>query len=670
MFLQRKTKFPTMQHFNKNIIWVSWWKMILCIKMIIVVIILGCCGVSATPLVPIGDVNVLVVTDVHSWVAGRSPHNELLDADYGDVLSFYARLKAQLASVKKDLFFVMNGDFMDGTGLSTNPPVQLTSIIQQMPWDAVNIGNHELYLNSTIEYISKPTGFIDRWRGRYLTSNVREAGQGNNSNKNPLGSQYQFLHGEFSDSYILTFGFLYNMQRHSPLVIVERVEDVVQSEWFQEVLSGNIQQFDAILVLAHMDVVDPLVDVILSAIRTICGPDMPVQFITGHSHIRAYQILDPFSTSFEAGHYLDTIGFVSFPLKDTLQVQQDHQINDTATEETVGNLFSQTSTNTTYASRSQENITAQLFRSTFLNANKQQLQNVLNGPPLETKDGQDLSAFIQQKQKEMGLTRVLGCSPLTYYVDKGLDKIDSLWGLYSRGVINEKLLKRNESKIFVQNTGSLRYNLYVGEITETDLISVSPFNDTIFLVKNSLSGEKFIEAFGQPNYANGISYIQSNYIVVGNIIPNKLYDIYTNDFFTHVVTSKISTVTNETSIIPIPIDNGNVTINTGLLWRQFLATNFTCGIEIEQTETPTILKSLETFFIEMTWWKVLTLVLSLTIFCCFALVFFGPTQWFDNLHNRKQFPSDAQSVSSSGSSRFNSYQSDFLSENSSVASLA
>lgn len=60
-----------------------------------------------------------VVTDVHSWVAGHGRH-EADDADYGDVLSFYQLLKQQ--NPKRDIFFVMNGDFMDGTGLSTIPP--------------------------------------------------------------------------------------------------------------------------------------------------------------------------------------------------------------------------------------------------------------------------------------------------------------------------------------------------------------------------------------------------------------------------------------------------------------------------------------------------------------------------------------------------------------------
>ena len=41
---------------------------------------------------------------------------------------------------------------------------------------------------------------------------------------------------------------------------------------------------------------------------------MPVQFVTGHSHIRAFARLDAHAASFEAGNYANTLGFASFDL--------------------------------------------------------------------------------------------------------------------------------------------------------------------------------------------------------------------------------------------------------------------------------------------------------------------------------------------------------------------
>jgi hypothetical protein len=56
-----------------------------------------------TPNLPLGDIQVLIVTDVHSWIGGHGDKEAPIDADYGDVLSFFRRLKAQLAPTGRDL---------------------------------------------------------------------------------------------------------------------------------------------------------------------------------------------------------------------------------------------------------------------------------------------------------------------------------------------------------------------------------------------------------------------------------------------------------------------------------------------------------------------------------------------------------------------------------------
>ena len=68
---------------------------------------------------------------------------------------------------------------------------------------------HELYRNSTIEYITQPDGFVDFWQGRYLTSNALLVETGE-----PIGNRYIFLQGQFSEKTILVFGFLYDFSHH------------------------------------------------------------------------------------------------------------------------------------------------------------------------------------------------------------------------------------------------------------------------------------------------------------------------------------------------------------------------------------------------------------------------------------------------------------------------
>jgi 2',3'-cyclic-nucleotide 2'-phosphodiesterase (5'-nucleotidase family) len=100
----------------------------------------------------LNNVNIVVLTDVHSWVAGHGRHEPYWNADYGDILSWYQHLQQAIvidanddyeetdSTRKKNLFFVMNGDFVDGTGLSQVPPRHLLPIMQHMPFSAINLG--------------------------------------------------------------------------------------------------------------------------------------------------------------------------------------------------------------------------------------------------------------------------------------------------------------------------------------------------------------------------------------------------------------------------------------------------------------------------------------------------------------------------------------------------
>ena len=106
------------------------------------------------------------------------------NADYGDVVSLYDCLKKTMGI--PNLFLVMNGDFMDGTGLSMTPPTHLTPLLQRMPFDVINMGNHELYQDETVSWIRNE--FVPHWHGRYLTSNSLLA-----DTRQPIGDRFTYL---------------------------------------------------------------------------------------------------------------------------------------------------------------------------------------------------------------------------------------------------------------------------------------------------------------------------------------------------------------------------------------------------------------------------------------------------------------------------------------------
>jgi 2',3'-cyclic-nucleotide 2'-phosphodiesterase (5'-nucleotidase family) len=482
---------------------------------------LRCCFLTTMTMVaagrvdlPLGDINVVVVTDVHSWVAGHGAH-ESLDADFGDVLSFYERLN----SSDYDTWFVMNGDFIDGTGLSTYPPVNLEPILMKMPWDAVNVGNHDIYKNETVEFITRPGGLVDWFGERYLTSNVIHAYTGT-----PIGQRYRYLRGKHAT--VLTFGFLYNLVDDvvgSPLTRVEPVEEVVRNEWFLNVLARS-HDYDAILVLAHMGVEDSAITIILTAIRKATTPTMPVQFITGHTHYRRYDVLDDWSTAFEAGCYLNTVGFVSFPTK-----------RKTAAENvTSGNLF----------------------HHEFLDAKVKTLQKRLGVPKLKTENGQALTDFILKTQQSMGLSRVVGCSPRTFYMNKTLFDEDSLFGLWANKVIRTQFLSQNARRVVLQGTSSsFRYDLFEGNVTMDDLMIVSPFNDTMYLIASDLTAATIIELNRTMNQKRRMDLSGlPDFILIGNLMEGEQsYDLYTLEYEVPFIQRALETISGK-QLEPKPVD--------------------------------------------------------------------------------------------------------------------
>lgn len=526
---------------------------------------------------PLGDINILVVTDIHGWIADQHErHEPQLDIDMGDVVSFYEQLQWPTGCPQHgDWFFLCNGDFMDGTGLSTVPPDHLVPLLEQVPFSAVNVGNHELYKNEVVDYMMNK-GFINHWDGNYLASNVDYV-WGQNSSI-PFGSRYTFLKGAILDSTLLTFGFLYNFENNCNHTRVRRVEDTLREKWFLDVLTKS--HYDGIIVMAHMDAVDPLVYKILDAIRAVVGPNMPVQFITGHTHRRHVEQLDLLATSMEAGRYMDTVGFVSFPLSSTVDYILDGP----------GDI---------HAKRQRA---SSLFQHRLLDANYKVLGTDVLGMPDEdfsTAAGSALSSNLKQTQERMGLLEVISvCAPQDYRLEKPMNDTDSLWRLYMQQVIPITFFPMLEATdavpVFIHGTGALRYDLFSPRVVIDDIIAVTPFTNKIYQVGFSLSAEELLKVFDalhvdevSPHWKNvGLP----NFGVAGprptesDKQTTKLYDLYTVDFDVKQVYQEIEKAVPDTPRNPKPIydaidgNSDNPTqLATTKVWMDFVRNQWTCS---------------------------------------------------------------------------------------------
>jgi hypothetical protein len=384
--------------------------------------------------------------------------------------------------------------------------------------------------------MKRPGGFIDWWGSKHLASNVilKETGQ-------PLSNLHMTLRGKNSN--VLVFGFLYNMEDASELVTVMHVKQVVNGKWFKDVL--RLESYDAIMVMAHMGVVDPLVTVILNAIRSHVGLDMPVQFITGHTHRRGYQELDSMSTSVGNGRYLDTVGFLSFPTKQSA-----------------------------IAAAGLPNASA-LFQHVFLDANVYDLRKTLGVDYLETQSGRDLSDFIQETREAMGLNNRIGCAPLDYYFNTSLHDEDSLWGLYVNEVIPTQFMADDPSRaIFVSQT-SWRYNLFGQRDVELDdIIAVSPFNEPIYFL-GTFPGSVVLKLNETMNQEQSQELpLLPQYILAGSVYPeSEEVKLYAHESGLAAIIAELKTLHDGNVGEPEVIDG----ITSTTIWISFVIDEWPCS---------------------------------------------------------------------------------------------
>eukprot|EP00537_Pseudo-nitzschia_pungens_P000999 CAMPEP_0172360748 /NCGR_PEP_ID=MMETSP1060-20121228/4723_1 /TAXON_ID=37318 /ORGANISM="Pseudo-nitzschia pungens, Strain cf. cingulata" /LENGTH=847 /DNA_ID=CAMNT_0013082823 /DNA_START=543 /DNA_END=3086 /DNA_ORIENTATION=+ len=638
------------------------------------------------PQLPLGDINVVILTDVHSWVGSHRRQEPRYDADLGNVLSFWEHLKERVESLPgrdqshrqtvdstangngngngngteaiseteteteatdphphhppppmpdeqypdpdhelppgppPDIFLVNNGDFIHGTGLSRmidgqNDPSALVPLLEKMPYDAVNVGNHELYSKKNIDAMTRAGGYVDWWGDRYLTSNIHAVDHNNNNknsnnnnkdnnknsnnnnsnnnnsnNKNSnnnnnnnnklapaLGNRYKILHGSNGGSRLLAFGFLYDMPDYAPDagIWIEDVESVIEQEWFRQALTE--ERYDAILVLAHMDLVDPLVETIRAGIRMFIGDGTPVVFVTGHTHYRGVKQLDDLTMTVEAGRYLDTVGFVSFPRKESIRTEH----------------------------------AASLFKHAFVDANRRVLfEETLGFSRAEdgdTPNGRDLSVFIDRTRDKLGLSKEIGCAPQSYFVERRVDDPESLWGLYkdlvipsifsvqqTMATIEEEAThtKDNLPMAMLLSRDDWRYDLLDNApLIVDDVVAVAPFNDTVVHL-GTFSRSAIIQANHSLNENDpyGNNSLLPPYILIDNLddfdtfvtttetgsasksIATTKYHLYTHAFNAEHLQKVLHTISPTE-----PVDVRVTEFTSTDIWLAFVQESWACG---------------------------------------------------------------------------------------------
>lgn len=543
---------------------------------------------AIAPTLPFGDINLVVLTDVHSWVAGhRGNGPDNLDVSYGDVVSFFEQLKDYCYNTDDstaknecdgDLWLVQNGDWIDGTGLAMDGDAHaLMSILEQIPFDVLNTGNHDLYQDSVISQMRKG-GFLEWWGPRHLTSNVYM----NTTNDSiatftePMSNRFHVLNGRKST--VLVFGFIYNLSDPSDLVVVQPVEEAVQESWFIDALQATSIGYDAILVMLHAGIDDPSVEVIRKAIRNITKEsidpegNLPIQFVAGHTHMRRHLVADSQSTVVEAGKYMDTVGWISFPNSETIRSEKE------------------------------SNNATDLFQHVFLDANRFTLRDTLGIPSVQSVNysgdddnfqttlGKKVATYIEETRDSLGLTKNIGCAPSDYILEQGLRHEDSLWRLFRDEVgpyvlTNPQLLQdegeaSTSNRALFMSQDSWRFGLYEGKLTVDDVIAVSPFDEPIYRVSvlpcSTVRDLEDSMNFGEVYFRSLPAWILSEELQDNSNAGDEC-ELYVNRFGLSRVQDGLQALNESSSIVGTPWNPIESNLTTTNIWLSFVEDNWQCS---------------------------------------------------------------------------------------------
>ncbi|KAI5117465.1 hypothetical protein M0805_004068 [Coniferiporia weirii] len=413
-----------------------------------------------------GDVNVIHSTDTHGWLLGHQKLSEPepnYSGDFGDFASFVSHMKRLALEKDVDLLLVDTGDVHDGTGLSDGfPPGDLDAhdsdqFIKLLPYDVLSIGNHELSDGYPVA-LDMHTNFAPFWKGRYLSSNVNITvfDEKQNPISVPVGERFVKFETRKGRK-VTSIGVLYDFTGNAENTTVQKVEDMVNEQWFKEAIA---EEPDFFLLIGHMPVSRDNWPTVFNAVRSV-HPTTPLLIFGGHSHIRDCVQFDGRSMALESGRYMETVGWMSADL-------------DEKSEDKTKNLT---------------------FTRRYLDQNRvaYEFHSGQSNRTFDTLEGRNITTGLNQLADKFDLSFLFGTAPHDFLVNRApFPSNDSLLSLFIQEAAPIALAINNTRadipNIMITNSGSQRFDLFQGPFTRNDQFTASPFSDAFLFIPNVTAG--------------------------------------------------------------------------------------------------------------------------------------------------------------------------------------
>ncbi|KAJ5767876.1 hypothetical protein N7533_000459 [Penicillium manginii] len=399
----------------------------------------------------LGQLNFLHTTDTHGWLAGHLQEPSF-SADWGDYISFAERMREKIEAQGRDLLVIDTGDRVEGNGLydSSQPQgVYLSEILRHQHIDVMTSGNHELYKHNTSEAELQVT--VPNFRGSYLASNI-DIIHPETQELVPLASRFKKFTTKQQGIRIVAFGFLFDFTGNYNNTVMQRVEDTIKEDWFQEAVSD--EEVDLFLVAGHVPAHSPEYRAIFTAIRATPGhEDTPIQFFGGHQHIRDYAKYDDKAVALASGRFMETIGFMSIDgLSSTSPIFKRRYIDN--------NLYS-------------------YYHHTGLDESS-----------FHTDKGLNVSQLITESRSALQLDKTHGCNPRDLWMSRApYPHEESIYTWLEKKVLPETLKNdprggEDRPAVAILNTGAIRFDIFKGPFTQDTMWIISPFTNEFRYVKD------------------------------------------------------------------------------------------------------------------------------------------------------------------------------------------
>jgi len=393
-----------------------------------------------------GDLNFLHTTDTHGWHGGHLQESQY-SADWGDYVSFAEHMRRMADDKGVDILLIDTGDRVEGNGLydGSDPKGQFTyNILGQQSFDAICTGNHELYLEDTVEREHDIT--VPMFKKSYLASNLDYI-EPQSGNSIPQAQRYRIFTTKNRGYKVVALGFLFDFDRNANNSIVQPVEETVKEQWFIKAIQ---EKPDVFLVIGHIGLRMKEFEIIVDAIRSQ-NWDTPIAMFGGHAHVRDTRKFDSNAYAIASGRYFETIGWMS--------IDGVKKVSDGA---------SSLKSNPTFKRRYIDNNLLGLYHHTGLNETT-----------FPTSHGLNVTKMITTARKALKLDHRFGCAPQDYWMTRAeYPGESSVFTLLEEKILPDIVKNQDRPKmprIAIQNTGAIRFDIFKGPFTKDTTYLISPF---------------------------------------------------------------------------------------------------------------------------------------------------------------------------------------------------